>query len=140
MESKRSILKDKTLEEQVKYIISIEDEKYNDNLLTPELRRYILALEKEYVTTLKDYKMHLAPSYREVKGNHFNISGVVGKSYYATSYPSYIDFLWTRDMLTHYAKRDMSWFIYPSENSAIQAVLRRRSTQLKAEISTSIQK
>ncbi|MBP7848550.1 hypothetical protein KA013_05090 [Patescibacteria group bacterium] len=67
LESKRSVLKDKTLEEQVKYIISIEDEKYNDNLLTPELRRYILALEKEYVTTLKDYKMHLAPSYREVK-------------------------------------------------------------------------
>ncbi len=43
-------------------------------------------------------------------------------------------------MLTHYAKWDMSRFIYPSENSAIQAVLRRRSTQLKAEISTSIQK
>ncbi len=84
--------------------------------------------------------MHLAPSYREVKGNHFDVSGVVGKSYYATSYPSYIDFLWTRDMLTHYAKWDMSRFIYPSENSAIQAVLRRRSTQLKAEISTSLQK
>lgn len=113
-------MKNKSLDEQLKYLLSLEDEAYNENLISPELRKHIVDLEKEYVSTLKDYKMHLAPSYREVKGNHFNVSGVVGKSYYATSYPSYIDFLWTRDMLSYYAKRDMSWYIYPAENAAIQ--------------------
>lgn len=43
-------------------------------------------------------------------------------------------------MLSYYAKRDMTRFIYPSDNSAIQSVLKRRATQLKAEISTSAQK
>jgi hypothetical protein len=63
-----------------------------------------------------------------------------GKTYYATSYPSYIDFLRTREMLAYYAKWDMSWFIYPADDSKMQTVLKRRSTQLKAEISTASQK
>ena len=43
-------------------------------------------------------------------------------------------------MFTYYGKWDMSWFVYPSDNSAIQGMLKRRATQLKAEISTSVQK
>jgi hypothetical protein len=84
--------------------------------------------------------MHIAPSYREVKPGMYALSGILGKTYYATSYPSYIDFLWTRDMLNYYAKRDMTRFIYPANDNAIQAMLKRRATQLKAEISTSVQK
>ena len=34
----------------------------------------------------------------------------------------------------------MSWFIYPAENSAIQSMMKRRSTQLKAEIGVARQK
>jgi len=97
--SKKNIIKDKSLEEQLKYIITLTDDEYKDDLLTSELRKYILDFEKEYITTLSDYKEHIAPSYREVRGGDFNISGVLGKTYYTHSYPSYIDFLWTRDML-----------------------------------------
>lgn len=139
-ENKRSLLANKSLEEQLQRIILIEDEKYTDKLLTPELRKYIVTLEQEYVQTMQDYKSHLAPSYREMKSSSYNISGVFARSYYASSYPSYIDFLRTRDVLSFYAKRDMSRFIYPSENSAIQAMMKRRSTQLKAEIGIARQK
>lgn len=138
--SQRSLLENKSLEEQLKIIVSMEDESYSDDLLTSKLRKYILEFEREYVSTLKDYKMHIAPSYREVKPGMYALSGILGKTYYATSYPSYIDFLWTRDMLNYYAKRDMTRFIYPANDSAIQAMLKRRATQLKAEISTSVQK
>ncbi len=136
----RNILKDKSLEDQLVYLVKMDDEKYKDSLLTPELRKYVLEFETDYVKTLSDYKGHIAPSYREVRGGDFNISGVLGKTYYTHSYPSYIDFLWTRDMLGFYAKRDMTWFIYPSDESTIKTVLKRRSTMLKAEISSSAQK
>jgi len=96
--SKKTILKDKSLEEQLKYIFNLDDEEYNDDMLTSDLRKFVLDFEKEYVTTLADYKQHIAPSYREVTSSDFNISGVLGKTYYTHSYPSYIDFLWTRDM------------------------------------------
>ncbi|USN54104.1 MAG: hypothetical protein H6765_05915 [Candidatus Peribacteria bacterium] len=92
------------------------------------MRKYIIEFEKEYVSTLQDYKMHIAPSYREVKGSLFSLSGILVKTYYATSYPSYIDFLWTRDLLNYYAKWDMTWYIYPADDSSIQSVLRRRAT------------
>jgi len=138
--SKKNIIKDKSLEEQLKYIITLPDDEYKDDLLTSELRKYILDFEKEYITTLSDYKEHIAPSYREVRGGDFNISGVLGKTYYTHSYPSYIDFLWTRDMLSFYAKRDMSRFVYPADDSTIKSVLKRRSTMLKAEISSAAEK
>jgi hypothetical protein len=73
-ESKKSLLANKSLEEQLKKIILIEDEKYTDALLTPELRKYLVTLEQEYVQTMRDYKSHLAPSYREMKSSSFNIS------------------------------------------------------------------
>ena len=138
--SKKNIIKDKSLEDQLKYIINLDDADYNDSLLTSELRKYILDFEKEYVTTLSDYKEHIAPSYREVRGGDFNISWVLGKTYYTHSYPSYIDFLWTRDMMWLYAKRDMSRYIYPADDSTIKSVLKRRSTMLKAEISSAAEK
>jgi len=138
--STRNILKDKSLEEQLLYVVKMDDEKYNDEMLTPELRKYILEFEAEYVQTLSDYKEHMAPSYREITSGNFNISWVLGKTYYTHSYPSYIDFLWTRDMLWFYAKWDMTWFIYPADDSAIKGMLKRRSTMLKAELSSSAQK
>ena len=137
---KKNLIKNKPLEEQLKYLIELKDDEYKDSLLTGDLRKYVLAFEKEYVSILTDYKSHLAPSFRELKANNFNVSWVLWRTYYVSSYPSYIDFLWTRDMLNLYSKRDMSWFIYPADDSLIRSMLKRRSTMLKAEISTSQQK
>lgn len=137
--SKKTLLKDKSLEDQLKYIVNLDDEEYDDSLLTSDLRKFILDFEKDYVTTLSDYKQHIAPSYREITSGNFNISWVLGKTYYTHSYPSYIDFLWTRDMQNFYAKWDMSRFVYPADDSAMKSVLKRRATMLKAEISSAAQ-
>lgn len=98
-ETQKSTLIGLSLDDQIKAILALPDEKYDDSLLTPELRKYIVDIEKEYVTTLQDYKTHMAPSYRAVQSSQFSVSGILGKTYYATSYPSYIDFLWTKEML-----------------------------------------
>ena len=133
-------LKNMDLKDQVKAIIAMPDSEYSDKKLTSQLRKYISEVEKRYTTTINDYKTHIAPSFWEFKSTDFNVSGMLGKSYYVQSYPSYIDALWTRDLLWFNEKRDMSFLIYPEEDSAIQTMLKQRATQLKAEINESIQK
>lgn len=128
------------LTEQIKKLIEMPDEQYSEKLLTSDLRKHIQKVEKEYVTSLADYKSHMAPSYWEVKPSGVNISGLFGKSYYAHNYPSYIDFLWTRDLMNFSDKWDMSWFIYPEDDADIQSMLKRRSTQLRAEMNESSSK
>ena len=71
---KKNLIKNKPLEEQLKYLIELKDDEYKDSLLTGDLRKYVLAFEKEYVSILTDYKSHLAPSFRELKANNFNVS------------------------------------------------------------------
>ncbi len=130
----------KDIKEQVRYIIQLPDQEYSDKKLTSKLRQYILEVEKHYNTVIANYKSHIAPSFWEVRWSDFNISWMIGKTYYAQSYPSYIDALWTRDIFWFHGKWDMSFMIYPEEDSAIQSMLKQKATQLKAEIKEATQK
>ncbi|MDR0369023.1 MAG: hypothetical protein LBH96_00345 [Candidatus Peribacteria bacterium] len=116
------------------------DDQYDDKKLSSEMRRYIKEVEDEYSKNITDFKSHIAPSYREAKTTEINVSGILGKCYYTQSYPTYIDALRTRDILSMHSKRDMSFFIYPEDDSAIQSMLKRKATQLKAELSEAMQK
>ncbi len=133
-------IKDKDMRDQIKYLLELPDDQYSDKLLTSKLRKFISETEKEYSSVVNDYKSHIAPSYREFKSTHYNVSGIFWKSYYAQSYPSYIDALWTRDMFWFHAKWDMTWFIYPEDDAAIQSMLKNRATQLKAEVKDAMAK
>lgn len=123
-----------TLQEQLKELLRMPDSEYSDQKLSSKMRTYIQNVDKEYIAALNDYKSHIAPSYWEVATRHVNMSGVFNRTYYAENYPSYMEALWTRDLFWFYNKWDMSWFIYPEDDASIQAVLKRRATQLKAEL------
>jgi len=123
------------LQEQVRQLLSIPDDKYQDTLLNSDLRKYLLTVEKDFLSAMQDYKTHLAPSYRATGAGNFQLSGMFGKTYYVQNYPSYTDFLWTRDVLNFYGKWDATWFIYPADENTITAMMKRRATQLKAEMS-----
>lgn len=123
------------MQEQVRQLLSIQDDKYQDTLLNSDLRKYLLTVEKDFLSAMQDYKSHIAPSYRQTNPGNFQLSGVFGKTYYVQNYPSYTDFLWTRDVLNFYGKWDATWFIYPSDENTITAMMKRRATQLKAEMS-----
>jgi len=138
--SKTEIIHDDTLRDEVKKLLEIPDEEFSYKNLTSTMRQYILEVEQHYNSTVSDYKSHIAPSYREFKWVSFNVSGILWKTYYAHSYPSYIEALWTRDLLSFHSKRDISFFLYPEESSAIQWMLKQKATQLKAEINNSLQK
>lgn len=87
------------VKEQLKQLIAMGDDQYSDKLLNADLRKYLLDLEKDYQKAMADYKSHIAPSYWEVQTSYVNVSGIFAKSYYTQNYPSYVDFLWTRDLL-----------------------------------------
>lgn len=133
-------IKNQELRDQVKYLLELPDAEYSDKKLTSQLRQYISDTEKQYNKVVSDYKSHISPSFWEFTPTRYNISGLFGKSYYAQSYPSYIDALRTRDILGFHAKRDMSWFIYPEDDAAIQSMLKNRVTQLRAEVKDAQQK
>ena len=128
------------LREQIKKILEIPDSEYKDSMITSEMRRFIKQVDDEYTANIADFKSHIAPSYWEYKSNEMNISGILWRTYYAHRYPTYIDALWTRDLMSMHTKRDMSFFIYPEDDSAMQATLKRKSTQLKAELNEAISK
>ena len=128
------------LREQVRKVLEIPDSEYKDSMLTSEMRRFIKQVDQEYYSNMADFKSHIAPSYWEYKSNWMNISWILGKTYYVQRYPTYIDALWTRDLMTMHAKWDMSFFIYPEDDTAMQAMLKRKSTQLKAELNEAIGK
>ena len=128
------------LREQIKKILEIPDSEYKDSMLTSDMRRFIKKVDEEYTANIADFKSHIAPSYWEYKSNGMNISWILWRTYYTQRYPTYIDALWTRDLMTMHTKRDMSFFIYPEDDSAMQAMLKRKSTQLKAELNEAISK
>lgn len=128
------------LREQIRKILEIPDSEYKDSMITSDMRRFIKQVDDEYTANMADFKSHIAPSYWEYKSNLMNISGILWKTYYAQRYPTYIDALWTRDLMSMHAKRDMSFFVYPEDDSAMQAMLKRKSTQLKAELNEAMSK
>lgn len=128
------------LKEQIKALLVLPDQDYSDKLLTSEMRNYIKSVEDAYTQTISDFKTHIAPSYWEAQVSQVNLSGIFGRSYYTQSYPSYLEALWTRDLMGLHGKWDMSFFLYPEDDSAIQTMLKRKSTQLKAELSDAMQK
>lgn len=132
--------KNLSLKEQVRAILEMPDDQYDDKKLSSDMRRYIKEVEDEYSKNITDFKSHIAPSYREAKTTEVNVSGILWKCYYTQSYPTYIDALRTRDIMSMHSKRDMSFFIYPEDDSAIQSMLKRKATQLKAELSEAMQK
>ena len=128
------------LREQIRKVLEIPDSEYKDSMITSDMRRFIKKVDEEYTANIADFKSHIAPSYWEYKSNLMNISGILWKTYYTQRYPTYIDALWTRDLMTMHAKWDMSFFIYPEDDTAMQAMLKRKSTQLKAELNEAIWK
>ena len=128
------------LREQIKKVLEIPDSEYKDSMLTSDMRRFIKKVDEEYTANIADFKSHIAPSYWEYKSNLMNISGILWKTYYMQRYPTYIDALRTRDLMGMHAKRDMSFFIYPEDDTAMQAMMKRKSTQLKAELNEAISK
>ena len=138
--NKTEIKSNKTLEEQIKWFLELPGDEYSDSKLTSELRSYLIKQDQEIEKANVNIKQKIAPSSFDIWINEVNVSGMYARTYYANSYPSVIDFLWTRWLVNLDGKYDASWFVYPTEKATITSALKKRATQVKVEINDAIEK
>jgi len=138
--NKIEVKSNKNLEEQIKWFLKLPDNEYSDSKLTSELRNYLLKQDQEIDKANANIKQKIAPSSFDIGINEVNVSGMYARTYYANSYPSVIDFLWTRWVVNLDGKYDSSWFIYPTEKATIASALKKRATQVKVEINDAMEK
>jgi hypothetical protein len=62
------------LQDQITAFLTAPDNEYSDSKLTSQIRQYISEVEKNYLSTITDYKSHISPSFWEFKPTHFNVS------------------------------------------------------------------
>ena len=77
----------------------------------------------------------IAPSFIEVKQNAINMGERMSKSYFIFSYPRYITTGWLSPIINLNYPMDVSFFFHPVSSEKILKQLRRRVTEVQAEIS-----
>ena len=128
------------LEEQIRLFLEMKDEDYKESKLTSELRAYLQKINQEFDRANINIKQKVSPSSFDIWVNEINVSWMYARTYYVNSYPSIIDFLWTRWLVNLDWKYDTSWFIYPTEKGNMNSALKKRATQLKVEINDAMEK
>jgi len=76
----------------------------------------------------------IAPSYIEIKSSYLKLGERLAKAFFIFSYPRYLSTAWLTPIINLEAALDISFFIHPIEVSLIIKKLRKRITELQAEI------
>ncbi|MFH1656267.1 MAG: DUF87 domain-containing protein [Candidatus Nealsonbacteria bacterium] len=76
----------------------------------------------------------IAPSFIEVKQNHIKIGERLAKTYFIFSYPRYLTTGWLSPIINLNVPMDISFYLHPVESGKILKQLRRRVTEVQAEI------
>ena len=77
----------------------------------------------------------IAPSSLEVKQNYLRIGEKFAKSYFIFSYPRYLTTGWLSPIINKNVPMDVSFHLHPTSSEAILKKLRKRVTEVQAEIS-----
>ena len=76
----------------------------------------------------------IAPSFIEVKQNYINIGEKLAKSYFIFSYPRYLSTGWFSPIVNLNVPMDISFHIHPVNSEKILKQLRKRVTDVQAEL------
>lgn len=76
----------------------------------------------------------ISPSVIEVSQNYFKIGERFAKSYFIFSYPRYLSAAWLSPIINLNFPMDISFFLHPMENESVLKLLRKRVTEVQAEI------
>ncbi|MDP3981979.1 MAG: DUF87 domain-containing protein [bacterium] len=77
----------------------------------------------------------VAPSSIRVAPDHLDMNGRLAKSFFVFSYPRYLTAAWLAPVVNLDVPIDLSIFIHPVETGTILRQLRRRVTEIQAELS-----
>ena len=82
----------------------------------------------------------IAPNYLELDFDDIRIGDVYFRTLYVSGYPRFVNPGWLDPVINFDHSLDISFFMYPVEGQQILSELRRKITEMEAEISTDIQK
>jgi len=89
------------------------------------------------ITTLRDL---ISPSSIEIQSDHFRLGTKYGRTLYIYGYPRTISTGWVSPLINMDEVLDISMYIYPVDTTVIMKNLRRKVTQLEADISLNAEK
>ena len=82
----------------------------------------------------------IAPSSLEVDFNHVQIDNKYYRSLFVVGYPRFVGMNWLSYLINFDVALSLSMYIYPTDGKAILDDLRRKITEMEAELSTDIQR
>ena len=89
------------------------------------------------ITTLRDL---ISPSSIEIQSDHFRLGTKYGRTLYIYGYPRTISTGWLSPLINMDEVLDISMYIYPVDTGVIMKNLRKKVTQLEADISLNAEK
>ena len=90
--------------------------------------------EQILTTTIIEAKDIIAPSFIEVKMDHLKVGEKLSKSFFIFSYPKYLTAVWLAPVINLDQPLDISFHIHPIDTGAVLKKLRKRLTEVQAEL------
>ncbi len=108
-----------------------------EDIQKPPITSPTEALKKDPKLTISDV---IAPQNIEVNFDHIKIGQVYFKTLFIAGYPRFVVPGWLEPVVNFDHSLDISFYIYPVEGRTVLDDLRRKITEMEAEISTDIQR
>lgn len=89
------------------------------------------------ISELRDF---IAPSSLEIESDHFRVGTVYARTYYVYGYPRQIYTGWLSPIVNLDEEIDVSMFIYPVASQVVLENLRKKVTQLEADLQINAEK
>ncbi len=116
-------------------------EKANDlKLRSPGAPQNPSEEKRAFEQGLVSVKDIIAPSSLEVDFNHVQIGNKYYRTLFVVGYPRFVGMNWLSYLINFDVALSLSMYIYPTDGKAILDDLRRKITEMEAEISTDIQR
>jgi len=95
---------------------------------------------KQFVEGLVSTKDIIAPSAIEIDFNYIRIDNKYYRTLFVAAYPRFVGINWLSSLINFDAALNISMFIYPTDGKEILDDLRRKITEMEAEMSSDIQR
>lgn len=105
-----------------------------------EENKQILETEKEYKQALAYIKDAISPAFFKAQPDRLRINNTYVKTFFAYSYPNFLEGNWLAPIINWDVKFDMSIYVYPVDSARVQKYLKKRLTQLHSERSINAEK
>jgi len=96
--------------------------------------------KRDFTQGLVTTKDIIAPSALEVDFNHIRIDNKYYRTLFVAAYPRFVGINWLSSLINFDSSLNISMFIYPTDGKEVLDDLRRKITEMEAELSTDIQR